>query len=221
MFDQAFFEQVLLALQKAGIAAVFTLLLLFVIGQRIVFIWDQRKKYQELDNATYTQFQDLQGEFYEIIKVYRTLYDTTHKYEYNALKLDKSTSAELFKRACAAESKVDVMINKLVAERTLCKGDPYTLGLYRQGFQQLRESIREDSNPEYGNFKDPRYKLFEELVSKVAYIVTESKRPETRLGKLGLGGFKSKSFEDAQADRRQVVNVRSRHWKGEVRKYVV
>jgi hypothetical protein len=43
MFDQAFFEQVLLASMKAGITAVLTLLLLFVIGQRIVFIWDQRR----------------------------------------------------------------------------------------------------------------------------------------------------------------------------------
>ena len=129
--DPTFFEQVFLELLKAVFTAVFTLIVLFVVGQRIIFIWDQRKKYQELDNATYIQFQELQGEFYEITKVWRAFYRRTHNQKYKALDFNENTQVELFKRASAAESKVDVMINKLVAERCLCKDDPKTLGLYR------------------------------------------------------------------------------------------
>jgi len=210
-FQITFQEQLLIELIRAVITALFTFAVLFVIGTLTVAMWDRRKKYQEIDIEMYNQFQERQGEFYEVTKLWRTYYKRV--YEEND-KEDKEREQELLQRAAAAESKVDIIIKRLVTERSLCEKDLRRLGLYRQGYQQLRESIEEPRKkpPDFGSYKDPRYQLFENLASEVAYIITERKRPES----LWLHEIKSKSSEDVQADRSEVLGVRGRDWKEEV-----
>ena len=214
----SFGQQLLIELIRAVITALFTFAVLFVIGTLTVAMWDRRKKYQEIDIELYNQFQERQGEFYEVTKLWRAYYKKV--YEGNDEK-DKDREEELLQRASAAESKVEIIINRLVTDRMLYEKDPLTLGLYRQGYQQLRESIAEPLNhpPKFGNYKDARYQFFEDLAPRVAHIITERKRPETSW--LRLHEIRSKSSEDARDHRRQVLGVRSRHWRSEVRNFVV
>ena len=216
-FQITFHQQLLIELIRAAITALFTFAVLFVIGTLTVAMWDRRKKYQEIDIEMYNQFQERQGEFYEVTKLWRTYYKRVYEEndEKDKDREDKDREEELLQRASAAESKVDIIIKRLVTERLLCEKDLLTLGLYRQGYQQLRESIEEPRKkpPEFGSYKDPRYQLFEDLASEVAYIITERKRPES----LWLHEIKSKSSEAVRADRSEVLRVRGRHWKEEVR----
>jgi hypothetical protein len=214
-----FNQQVLIELMRAVFTALFTFAVLFVIGTLTVAMWDRRKKYQEIDIEMYNQFQERQGEFYEVTKLWRAYYDKVYKD--NKDEIDKDREEELLQRASAAESKVEIIINTLITDRVLCEKDPPTLGLYRQGYQQLRESIADPRKypPKFGNYKDARYQFFEDLASRVAHIITERKRPEASW--LRLHEIRSKRSEDARAHRRQVLGVRSRCWRRAVRKFVV
>src|SRR5215208_408145 len=208
------------------IMAVLTFLVLFGIGQITVATWDQRKKYQDLDLQTFSQFQERMGEFIELTKLWRAFHERKfHKRNEEKNKAwisQEPYQIELLERATAAESKVEVLIIKLVAERPLRKDnlntlgldDLSTLGLYRQGYQQLRESIDKGAYAEFGGYKNCRYKFFEALAAEVAGIITERKRPVKWLGR-----SKSISSDKAQVSRSEVLAIRSDDWKKEVENY--
>ena len=106
-FLMSFGQQLLIELIRAVITALFTFAVLFVIGTLTVAMWDRRKKYQEIDVELYNQFQERQGEFYEVTKLWRAYYKKV--YEGNDEK-DKDREEELLQRASPAESKVEIII---------------------------------------------------------------------------------------------------------------
>jgi len=171
------------------------------IGQRIIAYWDIRKKRQEFDIATAVQFQQLYGEFKEIGKLWRII----KKNKDPNLALPEHTRWELLERATAAESKVEAILVKLATERHLCASDLKQLGLFRQAYQQLREAIRDDKRLNFG-FHSPEYKLYNELASNVALLISSGEHT------------KNLSSKAAQKNLQEIVRIRSKDFKEELDK---
>lgn len=168
-----FSENVWLEVIKTGLS----LLLLAIgwfIGQRIVAYWDIKKKRQELDIATATQFHKLYGEFKEVSRLWRAF-----KYRQKKLAYPESMPMELQRRAAAAEGELEAIIVKLAAERRLDEDEKKTLGLFRQAYQKLREVIRGDEDFIWTH-ETPEYKLYNVLASKTAYIIFSKKAKKHR-----------------------------------------
>jgi hypothetical protein len=187
--------QILIELVKAG----FSLLLLIItwgIGQRIIASWDIRKKRQELDIASASQFQQLYGEFKEVGKLWR-IYIKNKDVE---LTFPEHTRWELLKRATSAESEIEAIIVKLATERSLSKSEIKELGLFRQAYQQLREAIRDNKPLGLGSY-GPEYTFFNNLASNVACMISSGQRPK-RL-------HPDKARRNLQA----IVDVRLKHFR--------
>jgi hypothetical protein len=158
------------------------LALALLVGQRIITYWDKVKKRQELDLATSKEFHKIYGEFKELTKLWVVLYRKTHFDQYKSLAFPEESFPEevrweLLRRAAAAESELESVLIKLATERSLSYKDLYALGIFRQGYEQVRHSIRDGSNPTFGYSWDPRYPVFDEVACRVAYIISEDKRP--------------------------------------------
>jgi hypothetical protein len=209
------------------IRAQLTLVLLSVtwfLGQRIIAHWDIVKKRQEFDIAISNEFYRLYGEFKELTKLWRVFYRKTnadripklrrYKSKYEALSFPEDVQWELLRRATAAESELEAVLVKLATERSLCDSDRNNLGNFRQGYEQLRHSIRDNAEPTFGDFDDPRYRLFDALACEVAYMIymiSEDNRrrwklapkPEPKQAKLNLQTIKQgghKAWEEAVSD---------------------
>ena len=163
-----FWDSVTLEVIKTGL----TILVLgigWLLGQRIVAYWDIRKKRQELDIATATQFHKLYGEFKEVSRLWRAF-----KYSEKKLSYPGEMSVELLKRAAAAEGELEAIIVKLAVERRLDDDEKKTLGLFRQAYQKLRHAIRGDKDLKWTR-GTPEYKLYNNLASKTAYLIFSKK----------------------------------------------
>ena len=168
-----FSDNVWLEVIKTGLS-LFLLAIGWFIGQRIVAYWDIKKKRQELDIATATQFHKLYGEFKEVSRLWRAF-----KYPEKKLVYPESMPMELQRRAAAAEGDLESIIVKLAAERRLDEDDKKTLGLFRQAYQKLREVIRGDEDFIWTH-ETPEYKLYNVLASKTAYIIFSKKAKKHR-----------------------------------------
>ena len=185
---------------KTGLAC-FTLVLGWFIGQRIIAYWDIRKKRQELDIVTATQFHKLYGEFKEVSRLWRAFSFTGNRS--NPLTFPNTTRLDLLKRATALESSLEAIIVKLATERVLKEDDINTLGLFRQAYQELRVAIR-GGEPLDWIHGTPEYILYNDLASKVAYIISSNKikrRP---------------SLAEAPKILRKIINVRPEQWRDEL-----
>lgn len=151
--------------------AFLTLAFGWFIGQRIIAFWDIRKKRQELDIGTATQFHKLYGEFKEVSRLWRTF---TYTGRGKKLTFTKTVPLELLRRAAAAEGGVEAIIVKLATERRLKEEDIETLGLFRQAYQKLREAIRAKEPLEW-TYNTREYTLYNNLAGKTACIISTSK----------------------------------------------
>jgi hypothetical protein len=165
-----FAQDIQLEVVKALLSAALLFLTWFV-GQRILVAWDARKKRQELDIVTSTQFHELYGEFKEVSMLWRIIQRNGNP----GLTHPVDVRWYLLNRACAVESKNESIIAKLATERTLTNTQLKTLALFRQAVQQLRETIRDDKELAAGR-RGPEYELFNFLACEVASIVA-TKRP--------------------------------------------
>jgi hypothetical protein len=84
--------------------------------------------------------------------------------------------------------------------------------MFRQGYQQLRESIRNNKEPRFTSYKDDRYERFDNYACEVAHIISTTKRP-SKLKLRGLLGYSELEPEEAAANLQAIVRVRSDDWK--------
>ena len=166
-----FWDSVQLEMIKTGLTCL-TLGLGWFVGQRIIAYWDMRKKRQELDIASATQFHQLYGEFKEVSRLWRVFSFTGDRSK--KLALPEDMPLELLRRATAAEGNVEAIIVKLATERVLKEEDIKTLGLFRQAYQKLREAIR-NGEPLEWIYGTPEYTLYNDLASKVACIISPNR----------------------------------------------
>jgi hypothetical protein len=167
----------------------------FGFGQIVVSYWQMKNKRKELDILAATQFQQVYGEYKAIWRQWKVFRDED-KAKFGA---GEAVWWELITRATAAEAKIEAIMVKLVVERRLTDEDLIKLGLFRQGFQQLRQGIREGEELKY-NYKHPEYRLFNRLATEVACMLLNDRkiRPPNR-------GEAAKQLE-------HVVAVRQENW---------
>lgn len=177
-----FNQRVLTEIIIGTIPPLLLFLLTLIVGQRIIAYWDKVKKRQEFDVATSKEFHRLYGEFKQLTKLWRTFYRTTHKdfaaqykkkYDGLSFPAEADVRRELLRRATAAESELEAVMIKIATERQLDNNDRKNLGNFRQGYEQLRHSIRRNSCPSFSDFQNPKYHLFDALACKAANIISE------------------------------------------------
>lgn len=165
------FHQLLVLEGARCVTAAVLLLLTWGLGQRILFSWDARKKRQELDLATSSEFYALYGVFKDISKQWRIMLRQRGR----ELIFPDHVRWDLLSRACSLESRNEAILMKLSAERLFTLEQVKTLGLFRQAFQQLREAIRDNDEVDSSS-RGLEYSLFNALSAEVASIIA-SKHP--------------------------------------------
>ena len=152
------------------IVAVITLGLGWLIGQRLTVYWAIRQKRKELELAAVNGFYELYGEFFSVWKAWAYIHtNIVSENERSNLRWS------LLERACATEGKLEAIFVKLSSERNLSDIDIEVLGKFRQAYQQLRESIRDDKNIGWWSQDAPGYLSFKRLSNLVALIILNEK----------------------------------------------
>lgn len=141
-----------------------TLGLGWMLGQWLTYRWNIRQKRREFQLSATQQFYAAYGEFFAVWKLW------------NRLECDEKTRDErqweLHKRAAAAEALIEGTLVKLASELALDPQQVATLGRFRQAFQQLRQTIRQNKKLEWNYPEHPEYKAFKELATRVAALLS-------------------------------------------------
>jgi hypothetical protein len=152
---------------KAGfslVSAIVVLALGWGIGQRLTYKWNVRQKRRELQLSASQQFYVAYGEFFAVWKLWNRLDRTANGFE--------ERRWELHKRSAAAEAIIEGILVKLSSELTLEDDDLNVLGCFRQAFQQLRQTIREDRHLPWPNSECPPYRTFKTLAIRTSALLT-------------------------------------------------
>lgn len=149
----------------------------WLIGNRITHYWNCRKSKQELDLEASKIFQSLYGEFFEIWKLWNY-----YRRDIGAENFPEDLWWRVMDRACTAEGRLEALLVSISCEKHLSEDEIEVLGLFRQGFQQLRESIRDYEPLNWNSSKNPEYTKFKNLSPQVhSLIVRDSAKPPTPL----------------------------------------
>ena len=146
-----------------------TIALGWLVGQRLTVRWNLRQKQRELDLTTAHDFHKLYGEFFAIWKLWN--------YSLTAERGCTVTRSDLLVRACAAEGAVESLFVRLAAGRDLREADIKTLGRFRQGYQTLRETIRDNEKLDWSSSTHPEYLAFKQLATAVALLIVSEQPP--------------------------------------------
>jgi hypothetical protein len=148
------------------VSSVVLLGLAWFVGQRLTMGWNLRQKRREYDLATAREFDALYGEFFVLLKLWNY-----YVRDVGAEALQGASRWNLLDRACTAEAKLESTFVRLATEKTLSKADIVRLGQFRQLYQQLRESIR-DNKPLGWDWADhPDYVAFKSLAPEIAALI--------------------------------------------------
>ena len=148
----------------SGASGIVLLALTWLVGQRLSYQWSVRQKRRELQLASLQQFYGAYGEFFAVWKLWNRL-DPKHTSH-------DERRWELLKRSAAAEATIEATLVKLSSELKLKDTDISALGRFRQAFQQLRESIRDDVHLPWPHGNCPEYLTFKTLSISVAALLT-------------------------------------------------
>lgn len=148
----------------SGASGFVLLVLTWLIGQRLSYEWGVRQKRRELQLASLQEFYGAYGEFFAVWKLWNRLdpKDASHG----------ERRWELLKRSAAAEAILEGMFVRLSVELELKDADISALGRFRQAFQQLRQSIRDDVPLPWPHGSCPEYLSFKTLSTSVAALLS-------------------------------------------------
>jgi hypothetical protein len=162
-----FLKDVILALVGPAAAIAFAA----IAGQQLTVYWATRQKRRELAITSANEFYRLYGEFFAVWKLWN--------YAMNSSRTPEKTQEDkwtLLQRAVAAEAGVEAMLVKLAAERALDPAEREATGRFRQGYQSLRQAIRDGKPIEWRHSENPQYLAFKGLACEVASLVANSER---------------------------------------------
>ncbi len=163
---------------KAALTLSSTLIALLIgwfFGQRLTYLWNVRQKRREIQLATSQQFYLAYGEFFATWKLWNRLERGILEFE--------DRRWELHKRAAAAEAIVEGILVKLSSELTLSQQEMDSLGSFRQAFQQLRQSIRQNRILAWSSAEHPEYVEFKRSPTRLSSLLGKQWRDEMpRLG---------------------------------------
>jgi hypothetical protein len=171
------------------------------VGQRIIVGWEIRKKRQELDIAAAERFQVLYGEIKAVARLWRARLRPVE-----GLHPPDNIQWTLLERATKAEGQYEAIVIKLATERKLTASQTSALGLFRQGVQQVRESIRDGKIVEASGF-GPEYLLFNELAAEVTCLIGSTRQKDV------LDGHRAKTNLE------EIALIRLQDWHKAVREF--
>jgi hypothetical protein len=174
------------------------LLLGWAVGLRLTAAWNHWQKRRELDLMSARRFYELYGEYLTIWRLWK-VFKAPERYKQRPPYPDRMPF-ELFERACRAEGEIEAILVKIASERRLEEEEWHELALFRQSFQQLRQSIRDGDSVDW-SWDSPEYRLFKRLASTVGHILYSRREAPAR------------SPEAAQLNLRRITEPRSSAWK--------
>lgn len=178
-----------------AVSALLTLTIAWLGGNTLAARLEREKKLTERDVAAQTEFQSIYGEFFSVWKQWA-----------NAPK-NVDTATRLLPLAARVEGRYEALLVMVCADRMLTEQDKRVLGSLRQGFQQLRESMKRGTDLEWSSSKDRHYEALKVLTARVAVIL----RPRSmRWG--GRGPARPGHAEAAGALLEVTSNEHETHW---------
>lgn len=186
---------------KAGLSAGL-LYFSWCAGQKIVSRWDLKKKTREIDVQISQQLHTLIGEWKAVWRTWKVLHGelsqapATQCLEWRWRLLD---------RAAIAEGMVEAILLRTATARFLQNHEIVTLGLFRQAFQQLRQSIRDQESLPWTR-QNSEYWLFHDLTVRV-YFLLEREGEHTEL-----------SSTDCERQLKSILAITSGEWEKSVKR---
>lgn len=150
-----------------NLIAVVGLLWASTLGHYFTVQWNIRQKKRELALVASREFHKLYGIFFSLWKKWEYLLKTTPDGSEERRKL-------LFE-ACDAEGNVESLFVALSSSHELTDDQITTLGLFRQGYQSLRQAIREGRSLGWDSSDHMEYVAFKRLATEVATLIVSDK----------------------------------------------
>jgi hypothetical protein len=186
-------DPLFLKLLMAAIGPILTVLLAWAVGQRLAAHWAVRQKIRESSIAAANEFYRYYGEFFAIWKLWNYYLKERDQSEF-----PEHTRWQFLERAAAAEAGIETTMVKVATERVLGHADIRAMGEFRQLYQCLRESIRDDRKLDWYSADHPEYLRFKKgschLASLIASI-DHSKLPTVKAACDALIDITSNSWE--------------------------
>jgi len=195
-------DPVLIRILIAAIGPAVTVLLAWLVGQRLSAKWAERQKSRELAILAANEFYRIYGEFFAIWKLWNSLRksDSLRKSGLG----DDSNRLQLLERATKAEGSMEALLVKLSTERHLGVHDIRNIGEFRQLFQLLRPAIRTGVSLGWNNSDHPQYVAFKERACAMASIIASADRsslPDPKTASIALLEMTSNRWEEFVAPR--------------------
>jgi len=148
----------------------------WVIGKQLTVLWSRRQKQNDQDLDAARDFHALYGDFFALWKLWNY-----YIRDLGAEALPGASRWQLLDRACKSEARLESTLVRLASQKELTGNDIDTLGRFRQRYQQLRESIRDNVALEWDHSEHPDYLEFKTLAPQVAAIIAGSGRARKEL----------------------------------------
>lgn len=133
------------------------------VGSAIAVLWNLRQKAREIDLETAREFHAHYGAFFSVWKVW-------NRHVENGVK-DTARENEIFEKAAIAEGGMESILSRVAAHRKLTEEMVQDLACFRQGFQCLRQAIRNGEKLMWWSSDVQEYHRFKELSNRVSGII--------------------------------------------------
>lgn len=179
-------EEIIKAIPNFMVAAL-TLALGWGAGNRLTAKWDEYKKRRDMDMEALAAFYKIYGQFFALLKLWNGASPERPDHE--------EFRRGLLERAASVEGELEALLVRLAAEHDLSARDCTLLGCFRQAFQCLRESIKNDTKMRslirqpggdqiltlrWTGSEAPPYLAFEALSGHVAELLSRGSQPRPR-----------------------------------------
>lgn len=183
--------------------ALITLGLTWFVGQKLGSRWAVWQKKREIELASISEFYQMYGEFLAIWRTWKFA-SGWEAPEREAMR------RKLFERSAIANGKIEAIIAKVAIERVLNPAEISSLGLFRQAYQRLCDSLRDDQVSRW-RYDDEEYVVFKNLASDVGCILhreTQTPRPDIAARNLErITSIRSKNLAALVAEYRRSKNL--------------
>jgi hypothetical protein len=142
------------------------------VGWFVTYKWQAKQKKREADSLTAKSFYELYGESFAVWKLW--------EFEFQSNYPDESRRLSLLERACLAEGRMEAVLVAISCERPLTPDQVKTLGMFRQGYQTMRESIRDNKRIDWPGSEDRQYHEFKKLASKLGALLVDSNKDRSK-----------------------------------------
>ena len=170
-----------------GVSAI----LAYGVGNRLTAYWSVRQKRRESALVLGTEFSELYGEFFSVWKLWNAARDDAER----GAPSDQRWS--LLERAAAAEGRMEALVVTLAAEQRLSARDVEVLAKFRQGYQRLRETIRDGQRLPWHSSEHREYVAFKLLAVECAALISHAgnRRPSATQAQESLRRITSNQWE--------------------------